>query len=76
MRVSVLLLLRHEMNPKEAIIQAIEQLPASRLPDLLLFIQKLQEETAMEPWAGALMSESSLQKDWLLPEEDEAWQDL
>jgi hypothetical protein len=76
MRVSVLLLLRHEMNPKETIIQAIEQLPTSRLPDLLLFIQKLQEETAMEPWAGALMSESSLQKDWLLPEEDEAWQDL
>jgi hypothetical protein len=30
----------------------------------------------MEPWAGALMSESSLQKDWLLPEEDEVWQDL
>jgi hypothetical protein len=46
--------------------------PTSRLPDLLLFIQKLQEETAMEPWAGALMSES----DWLLPEEDEVWQDL
>jgi hypothetical protein len=30
----------------------------------------------MEPWAGVLMSESSLQKDWLLPEEDEVWQDL
>jgi hypothetical protein len=73
---SILLLLRHEMNPKEAIIQAIEQLPASRLPDLLLFIQKLQEKPAMEPWAGALMSESSLQKAWLLPEEDEVWQDL
>jgi hypothetical protein len=75
-QLSVLLLLRHEMNSKEAIIQAIDRLPTSRLPDLLLFIQELQEETAMEPWAGALMSESSLQKDWLLPEEDEAWQDL
>jgi hypothetical protein len=64
------------MNPKEAIIQAIDQLPSSQLPGLLVFIQKLQEKTAMEPWAGALMSESSLQKDWLLPEEDEAWQDL
>jgi hypothetical protein len=72
------------MNPKEAIIQAIrqsrrcanEQLPTSRLSDLLLFIQKCQEETDMEPWAGVLMSESSLQKDWLLSEEDEAWRDL
>jgi hypothetical protein len=64
------------MNPKEAIIQAIDQLPNSRLPDLLVFIQKLQEKTAMELWAGALMSESSLHKDWLLTEEDEVWQDL
>jgi hypothetical protein len=71
-----LLLLRHAMNPKEAIIQAIDQLPNSRLPDLLVFIQKLQEKPTTEQWAGALMSESSLRKDWLLPEEDEAWQDL
>jgi hypothetical protein len=76
MRISVLLLLRHKMNLEEAIIQVIDQLPNSRLPDLLLFIQKLQEETAMEPWAGALMSESSLQKGWLSPEEDEIWQNL
>jgi hypothetical protein len=41
-----------------------------------VFIQKLQEKTAMELWAGALMSESSLHKDWLLTEEDEVWQDL
>jgi hypothetical protein len=64
------------MNPKEAIIQAIDQLPNSRLPDLLVFIQKLQEKPITEPWAGALMSESSLQKDWLSPEEDEIWQNL
>jgi hypothetical protein len=64
------------MNPKEAIIQAIDQLPNSRLPDLLVFIQKLQEKTITGQWAGALMSESSLRKDWLLPEEDEAWQNL
>jgi hypothetical protein len=64
------------MNSKEAIIQAIDRLPTSRLPDLLLFIEKLQEETEIELRAGALMSESSLQKDWLLPEEDEAWQHL
>jgi hypothetical protein len=56
--------------------EVIDQLPISRLPDLLVFIQKLQEKPITEQWAGALMSESSLQKDWLLPEEDEVWQNL
>jgi hypothetical protein len=64
------------MTQKEAIIQAIDLLPASRLPDLLEFIHRLQQTPAPEQWDGALMSESSLQKDWLLPEEDEAWQNL
>jgi hypothetical protein len=35
------------MNPRKAIIQAIDQLPSSHLPDLLVFIQKLQEKAAM-----------------------------
>ena len=64
------------MNTKEAIMQAIDRLPASRLPDLLVIIQNLQEQPIAEQWSGALMSESSLGKDWLLPEEDEAWQNL
>ena len=64
------------MTQKEAIIQAIDLLPTSRLPDLLEFINRLQETPTPEPWAGALMSETTLQKDWLLPEEDEAWQNL
>ncbi len=64
------------MNTKEAIMQAIDRLPSSRLPDLLVMIQNLQEQPIAEQWSGALMSESSLGKDWLLPAEDEAWQDL
>ena len=64
------------MTQKEAIIQAIDLLPTSRLPDLLEFIHRLQSTPTPEQWSGALMSESSLQKDWLLPEEDEAWQNL
>jgi hypothetical protein len=64
------------MNTKEAIMQAIDRLPASRLPDLLVIIQNLQAQPIAEQWSGALMSESSLGKDWLLPAEDEAWQDL
>ncbi len=64
------------MNPKEAIIQAIDQLPDSRLPEILVFIQNLRDTTIPEQWSGAVMSESSLEKDWLLPEEEEAWQNL
>lgn len=64
------------MTQKEAIIQAIDLVPISRLPDLLEFINRLQEIPTPERWAGALMNESSLQKDWLLPEEEAAWKDL
>ena len=64
------------MTQREAIIQAINLVPTSRLPDLLEFINQLQETSIPERWAGALLSESSLQKDWLLPEEDEAWKHL
>jgi hypothetical protein len=80
------------MSPKEAIIQSIRRwrryanvrvasallnrLSAARLPELLVFIQNLRETTVAEQWSGALMSESSLGKDWLLPEEDKAWRDL
>jgi hypothetical protein len=64
------------MTPKEAILTAIERLPVSKLPDLLGFIHRLQDVPGEEKLCGALMSESSLAKDWLSPEEDEAWQDL
>jgi hypothetical protein len=64
------------MTPKEAILTAIEQLPVSKLPDLLEFIHRLHDAPSEEELCGALMSESSLAKDWLLPEENEAWQDL
>jgi hypothetical protein len=64
------------MTQKEAILQAIDKLPSSQLPYLLEFINRLQQIPVSEPLVGAWMSESSLEKDWLLPVEDEAWQDL
>jgi hypothetical protein len=61
------------MNLKEVIIREIEEAPDSLLDEILDFIRFLKAEKMMET---AIMSEFSLKKDWLRPEEDEAWQDL
>jgi hypothetical protein len=61
------------MNLKEVIIREIEEAPDSLLDEILDFIRFLKAEKMMET---ATMSEFSLKKDWLRPEEDEAWQDL
>jgi hypothetical protein len=65
------------MQIKQKLIEAIEQSPdeiLSEVLDFLLFIKnkKLQREKL----EITLMSESVLAKDWLNPEEDEAWKDL
>ena len=65
------------MNYKEQIIQEIEHIPAPLLGEVLDFIQFLKQKHPLpETWETALLSQSSLQKDWLTPEEDEAWQHL
>ena len=61
------------MNTKELIIQRIEKLPEEYLDEVLDFISLLEEKGDIEL---AILSESSLKKDWLKPEEDEAWKDL
>jgi hypothetical protein len=43
---------------------------------VLDFVLFLKAKIAREKLDMAMMSESSLAKDWLKPEEDEAWQDL
>jgi len=40
------------------------------------FVRFLQARIVRESMTTAVASESSLKKDWLGPEEDEAWQDL
>ena len=62
------------MDLREAIRKEIETAPESLLREILDFIRFLKvRRAAMET---AVMSESSLEKDWLRPEEDEAWRDL
>ncbi len=64
------------MNIKEQLLQEIERVPEPLLQEVLDFIQFLQNKHQQEKLEITLLSESSLQKDWLKPEEEAAWQDL
>jgi hypothetical protein len=64
------------MDSKEIILKEIEQMPDTLLEEILDFIKFLKMKAAQEKFEIAIQSESLLKKDWLLPEEDEAWHDL
>lgn len=64
------------MNEKESLLQEIEQIPESLLPEVSNFVRFLRYKYQQEKQEATLLSESVLAKDWLTPEEDEAWQDL
>lgn len=64
------------MNTKEVIAHEIEQVPEPLLEQVLEFLLSLKSQYQQEKLEITMMSESSLAKDWLSPEEDEAWQDL
>ena len=64
------------MRSKNEIIQEIEKLPESLLKEVWNFAQFLKEKTVLTKSETAVLSESSLGKDWLKTEEDEAWRNL
>ncbi|MDK2921669.1 MAG: hypothetical protein PWR24_1226 [Desulfonauticus sp.] len=64
------------MEVKELILKEIEKIPEEYLPEILDFIRFLETKVLEERIGTAMASETSLKKDWLKPEEDEAWQDL
>ncbi|MCL2638729.1 MAG: DUF2281 domain-containing protein [Oscillospiraceae bacterium] len=64
------------MANKQALMNEIESLPANVIDEILhyvLFLKQLKSNTVSDI---TLASEHSLSKDWLLPEEDAAWQNL
>ena len=61
---------------KELLISEIEQVPEPLLDEVLDFIHFLKSKIIKERLDIAIASESLLKKDWLKPEEDEAWQNL
>lgn len=64
------------MSKKEILISEIEKVPEPILDEVLDFVHFLKSKLIKERSDIAMASESSLKKDWLKPEEDEAWQNL
>jgi len=64
------------MDKIEIIKSEVEKFPEPYLDEVLDFVQFLKNKMISGKWATALASEPSLKKDWLRPEEDEAWQNL
>ena len=64
------------MNKKELILDEIEQVPDPLLEEILDFIRFLKTKVIEDRMETVVASESTLKKDWLKPEEDEAWRDL
>ncbi len=64
------------MGNKEAVIKEIEEVPEPFLEEVLDLVHFLKAKITKERLETAMASESALKKDWLRPEEDEAWRSL
>ena len=65
-----------DVTKVELIVNEIDQVPESLLEEILDFIRFLKIKAKTNKLETMLASESSLKRDWLRPEEDEAWRDL
>ena len=64
------------MSTKELLLTEIEHCPEPFLNEVLDFMNFLKTKSIQERLEATVISESSLKKDWLKPEEDKAWQNL
>lgn len=64
------------MTTKDAILKDLQGMPDPLLEEVRDFVRFLKDRSRGEANDSALLSEPSLARDWLRPEEDEAWQDL
>ncbi len=64
------------MNAKELLLKEVENIPEFILEEVWTFLQVLKFKYNKDKLEPSLLSESSLEKDWLKLEEDEAWQNL
>ena len=64
------------MQDRKAVMSEIEDLPEPLLEEVLDFVRFLKSKAVQMRLEAALLSETALRKDWLRPEEDEAWSDL
>ena len=64
------------MGAKEILMQEIQEVPDTLVEEVIDFLKFLKRKVLQDKLGTTVASESSLKKDWLLPEEDSAWQDL
>ncbi len=64
------------MSKKELFISEIEKVPGPFLDEVPDFIHFLKTKIIKEKLDTSFAGESSSKKDWLRPEEDEAWRSL
>ena len=64
------------MLNRAAVMNEIESVPELLLAEVMDFIEFVEAKAIREGIYTAIASESSLKKDWLCAEEDEAWDDL
>ncbi len=60
----------------DQIIAELNVFPEKLMDEVLDYINYLKGKLIKQGIETAIMSESSLKKDWLRPEEDKAWEDL
>ncbi len=63
------------MDKVAVLLRELEQAPEPLLDEVLDFVKFLKHKNS-ERFESALLSEAALAKDWLSPEEEQAWQDL
>ncbi len=64
------------MQDRKAVMSEIEDLSEPLFEEVLDFVRFLKSKAVEERLEIALLSETALRKDWMRPEEDEAWRDL
>ena len=64
------------MTSREVLKQELDEMTEPLLTEVLDFVRFLKSKATEERFEATLLSESALRKDWLLPEEDEAWRNL
>ena len=64
------------MATNSVLMREMETVPEQLVDEIIDFIRFVKSRAIKEGVYTAIASESSLKKDWLCAEEDEAWADL
>ena len=64
------------MTTRDRVLREIQKMPETMLGEVLDFVVFLETKISGSKTNLASVSEASLKKDWLKPEEDKAWRTL